>query len=102
MFPTTCAEIKSPCLSPYQVRGSVQGTARVFEESVANEPILIMAALAAVYIVLGFSTRAIFIPSILSTLPSVGVGAVLALLVFGTKFSIIAMIGVILLIGIVI
>jgi multidrug efflux pump len=87
---------------PASVRGSLQGTARVFEESVANEPILIMAALAAVYIVLGILYESYIHPvTILSTLPSAGVGAVLALLVFKTEFSIIAMIGVILLIGIV-
>jgi multidrug efflux pump len=87
---------------PANVRGSLQGTARVFEESVANEPILIMAALAAVYIVLGILYESYIHPiTILSTLPSAGVGAVLALLVFKTEFSIIAMIGVILLIGIV-
>ena len=87
---------------PASVRGSLQGTARVFEESVANEPILIIAALAAVYIVLGILYESYIHPiTILSTLPSAGVGAVLALLAFKTEFSIIAMIGVILLIGIV-
>jgi multidrug efflux pump len=87
---------------PASVRASLQGTARVFEESVANEPILIMAALAAVYIVLGILYESYIHPiTILSTLPSAGVGAVLALLAFKTEFSIIAMIGVILLIGIV-
>jgi AcrB/AcrD/AcrF family len=80
---------------PATIRGSVRIGSLATDSS-------IMAALATVYIVLGFSTRAIFIPFILSTLPSVGVGTVLALLVFGTKFSIIAMIGVIVLIGIVI
>src|SRR5262249_20051363 len=86
---------------PASIRGSLQGTARVFEESVANEPILIMAALAAVYIVLGILYESYIHPiTILSTLPSAGVGAVLALLAFKTEFSIIAMIGVILLIGI--
>jgi multidrug efflux pump len=87
---------------PASVRGGLQGTARVFEESLANEPILIMAALATVYIVLGILYESYIHPiTILSTLPSAGVGAVLALLVFKTEFSIIAMIGVILLIGIV-
>ena len=87
---------------PASVRGSLQGTARVFEESLANEPTLIMAALAAVYIVLGILYESYIHPiTILSTLPSAGIGAVLALLVFKTEFSIIAMIGVILLIGIV-
>jgi multidrug efflux pump len=87
---------------PASVRGSLQGTARVFEESLAHEPILIIAALAAIYIVLGILYESYIHPiTILSTLPSAGVGAVLALLIFKTEFSIIAMIGVILLIGIV-
>jgi len=87
---------------PAAIHGSLQGTARVFEQSVANEPILILAALIAVYIVLGVLYESYIHPiTILSTLPSAGVGAVLALLAFGTEFSIIALIGVILLIGIV-
>jgi multidrug efflux pump len=87
---------------PATVRGSFQGTAKVFEQSLANEPILVAAALLAVYIVLGVLYESYVHPiTILSTLPSAGVGAVLALLVTGTEFSIIALIGVILLIGIV-
>ena len=87
---------------PATVRGSFQGTAKVFEQSLANEPILIAAALLAVYIVLGVLYESYVHPiTILSTLPSAGVGAVLALLVTGTEFSIIALIGVVLLIGIV-
>jgi multidrug efflux pump len=87
---------------PATIRGSLQGTARVFEQSIANEPILILAALVAVYIVLGVLYESYIHPiTILSTLPSAGVGAVLALIAFGTEFSIIALIGVILLIGIV-
>jgi multidrug efflux pump len=87
---------------PPTIRGSLQGTARVFQESLANEPFLIMAALAAIYIVLGVLYESYIHPiTILSTLPSAGVGAVLALLIFNVEFSIIALIGVILLIGIV-
>ncbi len=87
---------------PATVHGSFQGTAKVFEQSLANEPILVAAALLAVYIVLGVLYESYVHPiTILSTLPSAGVGAILALLVTGTEFSIIALIGVILLIGIV-
>ena len=87
---------------PSTIHGSFQGTARTYEESLKNEPILILAALAAVYIVLGILYESVIHPiTILSTLPSAGVGAVLALLVFNSEFSIIALIGVILLIGIV-
>jgi multidrug efflux pump len=87
---------------PATIRGSPQGTARLFEESLSNELLLIIAALATVYIVLGILYESFIHPiTILSTLFSAGVGAVLALLLFHTEFSIIAMIGVILLIGIV-
>src|SRR6202011_882429 len=78
------------------IRGSPQGTARLFEESLSNELLLIVAALATVYIVLGILYESFIHPiTILSTLFSAGVGAVLALLLFHTEFSIIAMIGVI-------
>jgi multidrug efflux pump len=88
--------------APPTIRGSTQGTARLFQESLKNEFVLIPAALAAVYIVLGILYESFMHPlTILSTLFSAGVGAVLALLLFHTEFSIIAMIGVILLIGIV-
>jgi multidrug efflux pump len=88
--------------TPATIRGSLQGTARLFEESLSNEFLLIPAALAAVYIVLGILYESFIHPvTILSTLFSAGVGAVLALLLFHSEFSIIAMIGVILLIGIV-
>jgi multidrug efflux pump len=87
---------------PASIHGSFQGTARVFQESLANEPFLILAALAAVYVVLGILYESYVHPiTILSTLPSAGIGAVLALMVCNTEFSIIALIGVILLIGIV-
>jgi multidrug efflux pump len=87
---------------PASVHGSFAGTAQTFQASLNSEPILIMTALIAVYIVLGVLYESYIHPiTILSTLPSAGVGAVLALLVFNTEFSIIALIGVILLIGIV-
>jgi multidrug efflux pump len=87
---------------PPTIHGSFQGTAHTFEESLRSEPILILAALAAVYIVLGVLYESYIHPiTILSTLPSAGAGAVLALRLFGSEFSIIALIGVILLIGIV-
>jgi len=87
---------------PSTVHGSFQGTGRTYEESLANEPILILTALAAVYIVLGVLYESYIHPiTILSTLPSAGAGAVLALRLFNTEFSIMALIGVILLIGIV-
>ena len=87
---------------PTTIHGTFQGTARVFQQSLKNQPILIAAALLAVYIVLGVLYESFVHPiTILSTLPSAGVGAVLALMLFNTEFSIIALIGVILLIGIV-
>ncbi len=87
---------------PATVQGSFQGTARAFEASLANQPLLIAAALLAVYIVLGILYESLIHPlTIISTLPSAGVGAILALLICKTDFSIIALIGVILLIGIV-
>ena len=88
--------------TPATMHGSFQGTAQAFQASLQNEPILILAALLAVYIVLGVLYESYVHPiTILSTLPSAGVGAVLALMICGTEFSIIALIGVILLIGIV-
>ena len=87
---------------PRSVRGSFQGVAKAFQDSLRNEPLLILAALVTVYIVLGMLYESYAHPlTILSTLPSAGVGALLALLATGTQFSIIALIGVILLIGIV-
>jgi multidrug efflux pump len=87
---------------PATIHGSFAGTAQVFQQSLNNEPVLIAAALLAVYIVLGVLYESYVHPiTILSTLPSAGVGAVLALMLFDTEFSIIALIGVILLIGIV-
>jgi multidrug efflux pump len=87
---------------PTSIHGSFQGTARAFQQSLDSQPVLIVAALLAVYIVLGILYESVVHPlTILSTLPSAGVGALLALKAFGTEFSIIALIGVILLIGIV-
>lgn len=87
---------------PVSIHGSFAGTAETFTSSLATEPLLIVAALAAVYIVLGILYESTIHPvTILSTIPSAGIGAILALLFLGTPFSIIALIGVILLIGIV-
>jgi multidrug efflux pump len=87
---------------PTTIHGSFQGTARAFQQSLESQPWLILAALIAVYIVLGILYESVVHPvTILSTLPSAGVGALLALMAFGKDFSIIALIGVILLIGIV-
>ena len=88
--------------APATIRGTFQGTAKAFQDALANQPLLILAALVAVYMVLGILYESLVHPvTILSTLPSAGVGALLALLLTGTEFSIIALIGVILLIGIV-
>ena len=87
---------------PSSIRGSFQGTAQAFQASLANETWLILAALVTVYIVLGILYESYIHPlTILSTLPSAGVGALLALMLFRTEFSVIALIGIILLIGIV-
>ncbi|MFN8627523.1 MAG: multidrug efflux RND transporter permease subunit [Candidatus Binatia bacterium] len=87
---------------PGSIRPSFQGAAQAFQASLASEPLLILAALLAVYIVLGILYESYVHPfTILSTLPSAGVGALLALLLSGTDLSVIALIGIILLIGIV-
>jgi multidrug efflux pump subunit AcrB len=87
---------------PSDIRPSFQGTAQAFQSSLASQPWLILAALVAVYIVLGVLYESYIHPiTILSTLPSAGVGALLALLAFHTELSVIALIGIILLIGIV-
>ncbi len=87
---------------PNNVRGSFEGTARTAQESQGQQPLLILAALVVIYIVLGILYESLIHPiTVLSTLPSAGVGAVLALMIFGLEFSIIALIGVFLLIGIV-
>jgi multidrug efflux pump len=87
---------------PGSIHGSFQGTAQAFQASLKNEPILILLALFTVYIVLGVLYESVIHPiTILSTLPSAGVGALLALLLCKTELSVIALIGIILLIGIV-
>jgi multidrug efflux pump len=87
---------------PVNVRGSFQGQAKQAEESNKQQPLLILAAIVVIYIVLGILYESLVHPiTVLSTLPSAGVGAVLALLMFKMEFSIIALIGVFLLIGIV-
>ena len=87
---------------PATIRGSFQGTAKAFQDSLSSQPYLILAALVTIYIVLGVLYESYVHPlTILSTLPSAGVGALLALMAFNTEFSIMALIGVILLIGIV-
>jgi multidrug efflux pump len=87
---------------PGSIRGSFQGTAQTFQQSLQSIPWLILAAIVAIYIVLGILYESYVHPvTILSTLPSAGVGALLALMIFNTEFSLMALIGVILLIGIV-
>jgi len=87
---------------PASIHGGFQGTAKIFQQSLNNQPLLIMAALLSVYIVLGILYESWIHPlTILSTLPSAGAGAALALLIFGSELSLIALVGVLLLIGIV-
>ncbi len=87
---------------PSSIRGSFQGTAQAYQQSLATQPLLIAAALVAVYVVLGVLYESYIHPiTILSTLPSAGVGALLALMLCRTELTIIALIGIILLIGIV-
>jgi multidrug efflux pump len=87
---------------PISIHGTFAGTAQVFQKSLSSEPLLILAALVAVYIVLGVLYESYIHPlTILSTLPSAGVGAVFALLITKTDFTLLALIGVLLLIGIV-
>src|SRR6266550_2589014 len=87
---------------PLSIQAAFQGTAQAFQASLANEPVLILAALVTVYIVLGVLYESYIHPlTILSTLPSAGVGALLALLICRSELSVVALIGIILLIGIV-
>jgi multidrug efflux pump len=87
---------------PPSIRGSFQGAAQAFQTALGNQPLLILAALVTVYIVLGILYESYIHPlTILSTLPSAGVGALLALMLFRMEFGVIALIGIILLIGIV-
>ncbi|HET6150924.1 MAG TPA: efflux RND transporter permease subunit, partial [Polyangia bacterium] len=88
--------------APVGVHGEFEGAARAFDESMASEPLLILAAIVTVYIVLGVLYESYIHPiTILSSLPSAGVGALLALLLTGSDLSVVALIGIILLIGIV-
>jgi len=87
---------------PVSLRGSFAGSANAFQQSLASQPLLIAAAIITIYLVLGMLYESLIHPiTILSTLPSAGVGALLALMLFKSEFSIIALIGIILLIGIV-
>jgi len=95
-------EAKAEVGLPASVQGEFQGTARAFQASLTNQPLLILAAVITVYILLGVLYESYIHPvTILSTLPSAGVGALLSLMLFRTDFSVIALIGIILLIGIV-
>jgi multidrug efflux pump len=95
-------QVKEQIGLPSTVVGSFQGTAQQYTASLASEPLLILAALVAVYIVLGILYESYIHPlTVISSLPSAGVGAVLAMLIFNVQFTVISLIGVILLIGIV-
>jgi hydrophobe/amphiphile efflux-1 (HAE1) family protein len=95
-------QIRSTLQTPLSLQGSFQGTAQAFQTSLSSEPYLVAAALIAVYIILGMLYESFILPlTILSTLPSAGVGALLMLMLAHTDLSVIAMIGIILLIGIV-
>jgi multidrug efflux pump len=99
---TALENVESEMGMPASIHATFQGTAQVFQESLKNEPYLILAALVAVYIVLGILYESLIHPlTILSTLPPAGVGAILALLITGTDLNIMALIGILLLIGIV-
>jgi len=99
---TALEKVQAEMGMPSAIHASFQGTAQAFQDSLKNEPYLILAALVAVYIVLGILYESLIHPlTILSSLPPAGVGAILALLLTGTELSIIALIGIILLIGIV-
>ncbi len=95
-------KVKDSLGMPMSIQGAFQGTAAAFTNSLTNEPVLILAALVTVYLVLGVLYESYIHPiTILSTLPSAGVGALLALFITGNDFSVIALIGIVLLIGIV-
>jgi multidrug efflux pump len=99
---TEVNEVQSSMHMPASVQAGFQGTAASFTNSLANEPLLILAALVTVYIVLGVLYESVIHPiTILSTLPSAGVGAFLALMLFHQDLSVVAIIGIVLLIGIV-
>ncbi len=95
-------EAEAEIAMPANVRGSFQGTARAYQESQGQQPLLILLAIVTIYIVLGILYESLVHPlTVLSTVPSAGVGAVIALMLFDMEFSIIALIGVFLLLGIV-
>jgi multidrug efflux pump subunit AcrB len=95
-------QVKRELDMPASINGSFQGTAQVFQQSLSSLPILIFAAIFTVYIVLGMLYESLIHPiTILSTLPSAGLGALLALLLFGSELSLVSFIAIILLIGIV-
>jgi multidrug efflux pump len=99
---TAVDKVQKEMKMPASLQAGFQGTAASFTNSLSNEPLLILAALVTVYIVLGVLYESYIHPiTIISSLPSAGVGALLALLITRTEFSVIALIGVILLIGIV-
>jgi multidrug efflux pump subunit AcrB len=99
---TAIQQMQQRIAMPGTVHGTFSGTAQAFQASLASEPFLILAALVAVYIVLGILYESFIHPiTILSTLPSAGVGAMLALMLTRTDLSVIAIIGILLLIGIV-
>jgi multidrug efflux pump len=99
---TAVAQAQKELAMPPSIQAAFQGTAEAFHSSLANEPILILAALVVVYLVLGVLYESYIHPlTILSTLPSAGVGAILALMVCGSELDVVALIGIVLLIGIV-
>jgi multidrug efflux pump len=99
---TAVNKVKDEMGMPPTIQAAYQGTAQAFQTSLANEPVLIAAALITVYLVLGILYESYIHPlTILSALPSAGVGALLALIIFRNDFSVIALIGIVLLIGIV-
>ncbi|MFG1347704.1 efflux RND transporter permease subunit [Xanthobacter autotrophicus DSM 431] len=99
---TAVTEAEAAIGMPASVHGSFQGTAKAFQQSLSSQPLLILAAIVAVYLVLGVLYESFAHPvTILSTLPSAGVGALIALMAFGSEFNVMALIGVLLLIGIV-
>jgi multidrug efflux pump len=99
---TAVNKVKDEMNMPPSIQAAYQGTAQAFQSSLANEPVLISAALITVYLVLGILYESYIHPlTILSALPSAGVGALLALIIFRNDFSVIALIGIVLLIGIV-
>jgi len=95
-------EAKRDLKMPASIKGGFAGNAQLFQDSLSSQPLLILAAIVAVYIVLGMLYESLIHPlTILSTIPTAGVGALLALILAGMELSIVAMIGILLLVGIV-